>query len=237
MRPEGCGQPFILGLPGAHRSARLDLTIKRMLAAPRRPRHHLATPGINEDLGGDVRVGQASGGLGRLARPTTACWAMWYGKGPGVDRCGDVFKHANFMGVTESTAGPAIRGRRSDAKSSTLPHPRDSNPPSTTPRDADPLPSRSQEALNLGLHGYALSRYSGLWVGFKIVTNIADGLATAAVGPERIAPVDPDLVIDGQRWRHVQPRRSPGADQPRAGEGDLLRPARGAPRRTRRPTG
>ena len=65
-------------------------------------------------------------------------------------------------------------------------------------------PGTIQEVVDLGLHGFELSRYSGFWVGFKILTTIADGLSTIEVGPHRFRAGDPDLEIDGQPWRHVQ---------------------------------
>ena len=127
---------------------------------------------------------------------------MWYGKGPGLDRCGDVFKHANFMGVGENGGVLALGGDDPVSKSSTLPT--DVEP--TFYDSGFPIlyPGTIQEVVDLGLHGFELSRYSGFWVGFKILTTIADGLSTIEVGPHRFAPVHPDLEIDGRPWRHVQ---------------------------------
>ena len=190
---------FISGYQGSPLGT-LDLTIKRML--PLLAEYDVRwQPGINEDLAATAVWGTQQRALGRLARHDGVL-GMWYGKGPGVDRCGDVFKHANFMGVTDNGGVLAVGGDDPGAKSSTLPT--DSNPTFYDALMPILYPGTIQEVLDLGLHGYALSRYSGLWAGLKIVTNIADGLATAEVGPTRIAPVDPGLVIDGQPWRHVQ---------------------------------
>ena len=190
---------FISGYQGSPLGT-LDLTIKRML--PLLAEHDIRwQPGINEDLAATAVWGTQQRALGRLARHDGVL-GMWYGKGPGVDRCGDVFKHANFMGVTDNGGVLAVGGDDPGAKSSTLPT--DSNPTFYDALMPILYPGTIQEVLDLGLHGYALSRYSGLWAGLKIVTNIADGLATAEVGPDRIAPIDPGLVIDGQPWRHVQ---------------------------------
>ena len=190
---------FISGYQGSPLGT-LDLTIKRML--PLLAEHDIRwQPGINEDLAATAVWGTQQRALGRLARHDGVL-GMWYGKGPGVDRCGDVFKHANFMGVTDNGGVLAVGGDDPSAKSSTLPT--DSNPTFYDALMPILYPGTIQEVLDLGLHGYALSRYSGLWAGLKIVTNIADGLATADVGPDRIVPVDPGLLIDGQPWRHVQ---------------------------------
>ena len=60
----------------------------------------------------------------------------------------------------------------------------------------------AQDALDLGLHGIALSRASGLWVGVKVVTDVADGSGTVEVHPDRIVPVQPDMTVDGRAFRH-----------------------------------
>ena len=123
---------------------------------------------------------------------------MWYGKGPGVDRSGDAFRHANLHGVGRNGGVIAAAGDDPAAKSSTLPHGSevalyDAGMPVLTP-------GTPQEVLDLGRHGYELSRYSGCWVGLKIVTAVADGFAEARVDPDRIQPTLPELIVDGAPW-------------------------------------
>ena len=101
---------------------------------------------------------------------------IWYGKGPGVDRSGDAFKHANLTGVGRHGGVLALAGDDPASKSSTMPSASeialyDAQMPVLYPADV-------QDVLALGLAGLALSRYSGLWVGLKVVTNVADELAT-----------------------------------------------------------
>ena len=190
---------FISGYQGSPLGT-FDMTIERNLKLL--ADHDVVwVPGVNEDLAATAVWGSQEPLLGPLDRHDGVL-GMWYGKGPGVDRCGDVFKHANFKGVTPNGGVLALAGDDPMAKSSTL-------PTHTEPTFYDaqmPIlyPGSVQEMLDLGLHGFALSRYSGLWVGFKVVTTMADALATAEVAPDRVAPVEPELVIDGQRWRHVQ---------------------------------
>ena len=125
---------------------------------------------------------------------------MWYGKAPGVDRTGDVFKHANYAGVGRNGGVLALAGDDPISKSSTLPsHSEVALYDALMPTI---FPGNVQEILDLGLHGFMLSRHSGLWVGVKIVTNVADEAGTAEVSPDRIAPVIPTVELDGKPFRH-----------------------------------
>ena len=190
---------FISGYQGSPLGT-VDLTIERnmaLLAA-----HDVVwVPGVNEELAATAVWGSQEPLLGPLARHDGVV-GMWYGKGPGVDRCGDVFKHANFKGTAPNGGVLVLAGDDPLAKSSTLP-----TQVEPTFYDAQiPVlyPGSMQEIIDLGLHGIALSRYSGLWAAFKVVTTIADGFGTAEVAPDRVVPADPGLEIDGEPWRHVQ---------------------------------
>ena len=190
---------FISGYQGSPLGT-VDLTIERnrdVLDA-----HDVVwVPGVNEELAATAVWGSQEPLLGPLARHDGVV-GMWYGKGPGVDRCGDVFKHANFKGTAPNGGVLVLAGDDPMAKSSTLPTQVE---PSFYDAQIPILyPGTMQEIIDLGLHGIALSRYSGLWVAFKIVTTIADGFGIAEVGPDRVVPTYPELEIDGRPWHHEQ---------------------------------
>ena len=128
---------------------------------------------------------------------------MWYGKGPGVDRCGDVFKHANFAGTSKHGGVLVLAGDDHAAKSSTLPHQSDHQ--FSAAMMPVLYPSSVQEILDLGLHGWAMSRYSGCWVGFKCVADTVESSSSVLIDPSRtqiIVPDDFPLPPDGVsiRW-------------------------------------
>ena len=190
---------FISGYQGSPLGT-VDLTIERNMALMEA--HDVVwVPGVNEELAATAVWGSQEPLLGPLARHDGVV-GMWYGKAPGVDRCGDVFKHANFKGTAPNGGVLVLAGDDPMAKSSTLP-----TQVEPTFYDAQiPVlyPGSMQEVIDLGLHGIALSRYSGLWTAFKVVTTVADGFGIAEVGPDRVVPIDPGLEIDGQPWRHIQ---------------------------------
>ena len=126
---------------------------------------------------------------------------MWYGKAPGVDRSGDAFKHANYAGVGKNGGVLALAGDDPVSKSSTLPsHSEVALWDALIPTI---YPGNVQEILDMGLHGFMLSRISGLWVAMKIVTNVADEAGTADVDPDRVRPVIPTVELDGRPFQHA----------------------------------
>ncbi|HXH84459.1 MAG TPA: indolepyruvate ferredoxin oxidoreductase family protein, partial [Candidatus Tectomicrobia bacterium] len=178
----------------------LDLTLERNAALLEE--HHVRfISGVNEDLGATAVYGSQLANL--FPQPKyDGVLGMWYGKGPGVDRTGDVFKHANYAGVGRHGGVLALGGDDPLSKSSTL-------PTHSEVAFYDALfpvlfPGNVQEILDLGRLGFELSRYCGLWVGFKIVTNVADEVGTAEVAPDRITIVDPAFTWEGKPWRHSQ---------------------------------
>src|SRR5438093_572775 len=178
----------------------LDLTLERN---PDLLRQHnvVFLSGVNEDLGATAVYGSQLANL--FPQPKyDGVLGMWYGKGPGVDRTGDIFKHANFAGVGRNGGVLALGGDDPLSKSSTIP----SHSEVAFYDALFPVlyPGSTQEILDLGRLGFELSRYSGLWVGFKVVTNVADEIATAEVAPDRIVVADPGFVYEGRPWQARQ---------------------------------
>jgi indolepyruvate ferredoxin oxidoreductase len=111
-------------------------------------------------------------------------------QGPGVDRCGDVFKHANHAGTSKHGGVLVLAGDDHGAKSSTLPH--QSDHMFSAAMIPVLYPSSVQEILDLGLHGWAMSRYSGCWVGFKCVADTVESSSSVYIDPERTKIIVPD---------------------------------------------
>jgi indolepyruvate ferredoxin oxidoreductase len=159
-------------------------------------------PGLNEDLAATAIWGSQQLTLHRGAK-VDGVFSMWYGKGPGVDRCGDVFKHGNMAGTSRHGGVLVLAGDDHAAKSSTLPHQSDHQ--FSAAMMPVLYPSSVQEILDLGLHGWAMSRYSGCWVGFKCVADTVESSSSVYVDPARTRIIVPDdfaLPSDGVsiRW-------------------------------------
>ena len=108
-------------------------------------------------------------------------FAVWYGKGPGVDRSGDVFRHANMAGTSPHGGVLAIAGDDHSGESSTVVHASD-----VALSDAMiPVlsPAGVQEIIDYGLIGFAMSRYAGVWVGLKCVHDTVESSAVIEAGP------------------------------------------------------
>ncbi len=155
--------------------------------------HHVVfQPGVNEDLAATAIWGTQQVNLFRGAK-YDGVFGLWYGKGPGVDRCGDVFRHANAAGTSRHGGVIVCAGDDHAAKSSTLPHQTDH----IFKAVMMPVlyPASVQEYLDLGVHGYAMSRYSGCWVAFKCVTDVVESSASVQVDPDRVRIVLPTDVV------------------------------------------
>ena len=150
-------------------------------------------PGINEDLAATAVWGSQQVGLFPGAK-YDGVFALWYGKGPGVDRSLDVLKHGNHAGTSKHGGVLVVAGDDHAAKSSTLPHQSDH----VFAAAVIPVlnPSGVQDYLDLGIHGWAMSRYSGCWVAFKAVTDTVESTAVVDVDPHRVEIVLPqDFVM------------------------------------------
>jgi len=146
-------------------------------------------PGVNEDLAATSIWGTQQLNLFPGAK-YDGVFAMWYGKGPGVDRCGDVFKHANGAGTAKHGGVLVLAGDDHAAKSSTNAHQSEH----ILKACGIPVlyPSTVQEYLDYGLHGWAISRYTGLWVAMKCVTDVVESGATVDIDPDRVQIITPD---------------------------------------------
>ena len=163
-------------------------------------------PGVNEDIAATAVWGTQQ--LHFFPQPKfDGIFSMWYGKGPGVDRCGDVFKHANHAGTSKHGGVLLIAGDDPSARSSAVAHQSEHmfsacGIPVLAPADL-------QEYLDFGLHGWAMSRYSGCWVAMKITSDTAESSSTVEVDPERVRiliPEDFKLPVDGVHIRWPDPQ-------------------------------
>lgn len=138
-------------------------------------------PGLNEDLAATAVWGSQQVPLSRGATKDGVL-GIWYGKGPGVDRSGDVFKHANAAGTSAHGGVLAIAGDDHTCKSSSIPHQSDHAFISAIMPVL--YPSSVHEFLPLGLLGIAMSRFSGCWVGFKVISETVETTAVVDLAAE-----------------------------------------------------
>ncbi|MCX7180237.1 MAG: indolepyruvate ferredoxin oxidoreductase family protein, partial [Proteobacteria bacterium] len=151
--------------------------------------HHVVfQSGVNEELAATAIWGTQQVTLFPGAK-YGGVFGMWYGKGPGVDRCGDVFKHANSAGTSKHGGVLAVAGDDHAARSSTVAH--QSEHAFKAAMMPVLVPAGVQEYLDLGLHGWALSRYSGCWVAFKAVADTVESSASVNIAPDRVSIVIP----------------------------------------------
>ncbi|MCX7264154.1 MAG: indolepyruvate ferredoxin oxidoreductase family protein, partial [Burkholderiales bacterium] len=149
-------------------------------------------PGVNEELAatalwGTQQMGFAPPGSNKF----DGVFGIWYGKGPGVDRCSDVFKHANMAGTTPWGGVLAVAGDDHVAKSSTAAHQSDH----IFKACGLPVffPASVQDILDLGIHAIALSRFAGVWSGMKTIQEIVESSASAEIDPHRVQIVLPEF--------------------------------------------
>ncbi len=147
-------------------------------------------PAVNEDLAATAIWGSQHVGSFPGAR-VDGVFGIWYGKGPGVDRSGDVLRHANSAGTSKLGGVLALAGDDHGAKSSTITNFSDQ----IFIAAGMPVlyPSNTQELLDFGLHGIAMSRFSGCWIGMKVVTDVVEGGGTIYVAPDSPKIVLPEV--------------------------------------------
>ena len=146
-------------------------------------------PGLNEDLAATAVWGTQQVNLYQNAQ-VDGVFGMWYGKGPGVDRSADVLKHANAAGTSKHGGVLMLAGDDHAAKSSSVAHQSEH----LLIACGIPVlyPSNVQEYLDYGIHAWAMSRYSGLWVSMKCVTDVVESTASVDMDPERVQVVLPE---------------------------------------------
>jgi len=162
-------------------------------------------PAVNEDLAATALWGSQQVNLFEGAQ-YDGVFGIWYGKGPGVDRSGDVFRHANFAGTAPLGGVLALTGDDPACKSSTVPSQSehaliDVNIPIFNP-------SNVQDIIDFGLYGIAMSRYSGCWIGMKCIIDTIDTSSTVLVDPNRVIirnPQDFKAPKDGLHIRWPDP--------------------------------
>ncbi len=160
-------------------------------------------PGLNEDLAATALWGSQQAEL-RGDGKHDGVFGVWYGKGPGVDRTGDVFRHANHAGTSKHGGVIALLGDDHTCESSTSAH-------QSEFAMVDYMipvlnPAGVQELLDFGLLGFALSRYAGVWVGIKCVKD--------------------NIEVDGDRGRTHRSRAGEGSCGFHAAGGWLEHPCR-----------
>lgn len=160
-------------------------------------------PGLNEDLAATAIWGSQYVGSFQGAK-VDGVFGIWYGKGPGVDRSGDVLRHANLAGTSPKGGVVCLAGDDHGAKSSSVANFSDQLFIAT----GIPVlyPSNTQEVLEYGLHGIAMSRYSGCWVGLKLVTDVVEGGGSVFLSPDTpriVRPNPPEAEADSNNIRPI----------------------------------
>jgi len=154
--------------------------------------HIVFRPGVNEDLAATAIWGTQQAVLLPGAK-VDGVFSIWYGKGPGVDRSGDALKHGNRQGASAHGGVLVAMGDDHPGKSSTISH--QSEQALSAHHIPVLFPSSVQELLEFGLAGWALSRFSGLWVGLKCVNETVEATATVDIDPERFTFVRPAITL------------------------------------------
>ena len=164
--------------------------------------HIVFQPGVNEELAATAIWGTQQLDLYPQSKQFDGVFGIWYGKGPGVDRCSDVFKHANMAGTAQHGGVIALAGDDHISKSSTAAHQSDH----IFKACGTPVffPSSVQEILDMGLHAFAMSRFSGLWSGMKTIQEVVESSSSVYVDPDRVKMVLPEDFVMPEGGLHIR---------------------------------
>ncbi|MDR2324042.1 MAG: indolepyruvate ferredoxin oxidoreductase family protein [Acidovorax sp.] len=164
--------------------------------------HIVFQPGVNEELAATAVWGTQQLDLYPDSKKYDGVFGIWYGKGPGVDRCSDVFKHANMAGTAQHGGVIAIAGDDHISKSSTAAHQSDH----IFKACGTPVffPSNVQDILDMGLHAFAMSRFSGLWSGMKTIQEVVESSASVSVDPDRVNIILPEDFAMPEGGLHIR---------------------------------
>ncbi|MBY5932308.1 indolepyruvate ferredoxin oxidoreductase family protein [Tateyamaria omphalii] len=182
------------GLVTGYRGSPLGAVDMQMTRALKQLAAHDVTfqPGLNEDLAATALWGSQQAELRDEGR-FDGVFGLWYGKGPGVDRSGDAFKHANMAGSSKHGGVLVAMGDDHTGESSTVLHQSewaliDAYMPVVSPAGV-------QEIMDYGLYGWALSRFSGLWVGLKTMKDTVEATSVVDGDPHRLSLTVPDYAL------------------------------------------
>ncbi|MBB5516570.1 indolepyruvate ferredoxin oxidoreductase [Rubricella aquisinus] len=187
------------GLVTGYRGSPLGGVDQQMMRAEKQLTAHnvVFQPGLNEDLAATALWGAQQAEL-RGEGKYDGVFGLWYGKGPGVDRTGDVFRHANMAGTSANGGVLVAMGDDHTGESSTvLHHSEFALMDALIPILA---PAGVQEVLDYAIHGWALSRYSGCWVGIKCLKDTIEVTEVVDGRPDRVQvklPTDFQMPADG----------------------------------------
>ncbi|WP_371169920.1 indolepyruvate ferredoxin oxidoreductase family protein [Aliiroseovarius sp. 2305UL8-7] len=194
---------YVTGYRGSPLGA-VDLWMGRSkgVLAPNDIKFH---PGLNEDLAATALWGSQQAEL-RGEGTHDGVFGLWYGKGPGVDRTGDVMRHANMAGTSPLGGVLMAMGDDHTGESSTVLHQSD-----WAMVDAYiPVlsPAGVQEILDYGVYGYGLSRFAGVWAGLKVMKDTVEATSVVDGRPDRMSLVSPkfDLPEGGLNIRLIDDR-------------------------------
>ncbi len=164
--------------------------------------HVVFQPGVNEELAATAVWGTQQLDLYPASKKYDGVFGIWYGKGPGVDRSPDVFKHANMAGTARLGGVLAVAGDDHLSKSSTSAHQSDH----IFKACGLPVffPSDVQGILDLGLHAIALSRFSGVWAGLKTIQEVVESSSSVHVDIDRVQIVTPEDFIMPPGGLHIR---------------------------------